>query len=129
IPGLEPKQKVFDKPPPGKRFGRSGPPRGAGTSFGGGFAGNGGGARHDHANSGKWSKDGAMKSSFGKPASPHGKPAFAKFEGKSEHKFAGKPASGFGGKPSAGFVGKALPASTGGKDGGGWKKASHFIGK
>ncbi len=133
LPGLEPKQKVFDKPPPGKRFGRSGPPRGAGSSFGG----NAGGARHERADSGKWSKDGAMKSSFGKPAGPHGKPAFAKFEGKSEHKFAGKPASGFGGKPSgsfggkpsAGFVGKALPASTANKDGGGWKKASHFAGK
>ncbi len=114
IPGMEPKQKVFDKPPPGKRFGRSGPPRGASSGFGGN-----GGVRHERADSSKWSKDGGSKSSYAKPGNTHNaKPAFAKFDGKSEHKFAGK--------PSAGFVGKALPA---GNSDGGWKKASNFAGK
>ncbi len=114
IPGMEPKQKVFDKPPPGKRFGRSGPPRGASSGFGGN-----GGVRHERADSSKWSKDGGSKSSYAKPGNTHNaKPAFAKFDGKSEHKFAGK--------PSAGFVGKALPA---GNSDGGWKKASNFSGK
>jgi superfamily II DNA/RNA helicase len=72
------------------------------------------------------------KPSFGKS---DGKPA-SKFESKFESKFdrdaAGKVTPKHGGKVNTRFVGKSLPASTsgkaGGKDSGGWKKASSFAG-
>jgi superfamily II DNA/RNA helicase len=61
IGGLEPKQKVFDRKPPGKTFNRKGPPR-SNSNAGG--------------NAGAWSKDGDKRSSFSK--SSFGKPAFSK---------------------------------------------------
>jgi superfamily II DNA/RNA helicase len=61
IDGLEPKQKVFDRKPPGKTFNRKGPPR-SNSNAGG--------------NAGAWSKDGDKRSSFSK--SSFGKPAFSK---------------------------------------------------
>ncbi|MFN6170819.1 MAG: helicase-related protein, partial [Burkholderiales bacterium] len=61
IDGLEPKQKVFDRKPPGKTFNRKGPPR-RNSNAGG--------------NAGAWSKDGDKRSSFSK--SSFGKPAFSK---------------------------------------------------
>jgi len=61
IDGLEPKQKVFDRKPPGKTFNRKGPPRSSGSNAG----------------AGSWSKEGGgNKSSFSK--SSFGKPAFSK---------------------------------------------------
>ena len=61
IDGLEPKQKVFDRKPPGKTFNRKGPPRSSGSNAG----------------AGSWSKEGGgNRSSFSK--SSFGKPAFSK---------------------------------------------------
>ncbi|MFM7462264.1 MAG: DEAD/DEAH box helicase, partial [Burkholderiales bacterium] len=63
IDGLEPKQKVFDRKPPGKSFNR----KGAGGNHRSHGTGN---------NAGAWSKDGDKRSSFSK--SSFGKPAFTK---------------------------------------------------
>ncbi len=101
IDGLEPKQKVFDRKPPGKTFNRKGPPRGNHSN-----SSNAGGG-----NAGAWSKDGDKRSSFSK--SSFGKPAFSKSSA-----------------PKPGFVGKALPAAAPKGDApGGWKKASSFAAK
>ena len=83
----------------------------------------------------------AGKPSFGARTD---KPSFGKFDGKPANKFESKFESKFdrnaagkvepktGGKVNTRFVGKSLPASTsgkaGGKDSGGWKKASSFAG-
>jgi superfamily II DNA/RNA helicase len=100
IDGLEPKQKVFDRKPPGKTFNRKGPPRGHSNS-----------SSQAGGNAGAWSKDGDKRSSFSK--SSFGKPAFSKSSA-----------------PKPGFVGKALPAAAPKGDApGGWKKASSFAAK
>jgi superfamily II DNA/RNA helicase len=110
IDGLEPKQKVFDRKPPGKTFNRKGPPsnnRGSHSNNAG--SGNAGGGSGKAA--GAWSKDGDKRSSFSK--SSFGKPTFSKSSA-----------------PKPGFVGKALPAAAPkGEAPGGWKKASHFAAK
>jgi len=91
IDGLEPKQKVFDRKPPGKTFNRKGPPR-SGAS---------------NAGAGSWSKEGGgNKSSFSK--SSFGKPAFSKpSNGKTG--FVGKPLPAAA--PSAGTPGGWKKAS------------------
>jgi superfamily II DNA/RNA helicase len=103
IDGLEPKQKVFDRKPPGKTFNRKGPP----SNNRGSHSNNAG-----SGNAGGWSKEGGDKrSSFSK--SSFGKPTFSKSS-------PSKPA----------FVGKALPAPAPKSDApGGWKKASNFATK
>jgi superfamily II DNA/RNA helicase len=141
IDGMEPKQKVYDsggrggprgnrpgggsRPQGGKSFG---PPRGAGTSFGGGYRGNNGSNGGERANKseGSFSRDsrdtrgtneGAAKSGFAKAAerSYAGvvKPEFAHRVERSDR--SDKPAFGgkasYGGKPP--FAGKTPDKSAG----------------
>ncbi len=108
IDGLEPKQKVFDKPPPGKRFGRSGGNNGGRSSanFGGG-----GGSYRGKSDS-NWSRDSGARDGAGSGFARATERTFTGNTGKPDfaHKTA-KPAFGVGDKPA--YAGSSKPAFAG----------------